>query len=300
MFPTPAGSPATAAAPRVTAELTQLRFRTAAGTFIHHHRALATVSTSALGLVSGFALGAALSLGCLLLVRPVCAAWTVVFRFWDRVLGLPGGVAVVPYRWGRAVEFAVPTVRMSAPIPQPVTWWVTAVACAALFAASLYFRTRLPLMYLLRAVAIIQGTAVLYFLLVPRPLPYRLPDYTTAMLTTGLGVMVLVPFLFGLIYNVFDVGVGRKILLAVITVVHLGVFIPHQFLLHAVIVHHASQLFLPTLYLLGGLLLDVVVVVAWYGWAMSWRDRVERAERGTALVPPELSAFRRAAGGAPE
>jgi hypothetical protein len=51
---------------------------------------------------------------------------------------------------------------------------------------------------------------------------------------------------------------------------------PPQYLVHAAIVAKFSLLFLPVLFMIFGTLLDVSILIALYGWAMSWRDREER------------------------
>jgi hypothetical protein len=51
------------------------------------------------------------------------------------------------------------------------------------------------------------------------------------------------------------------------------VFVPLQALAHAYILHQ-SLLFMPVLFLLFGMPLQILVVVSFYSWGMSWRTRV--------------------------
>ena len=74
------------------------------------------------------------------------------------------------------------------------------------------------------------------------------------------------------------------ILLAIL--VHLAVFVPLQVLVHIWLVLHGTALLMPVLFLVFGLLLDVLVFVSFYGWALSWRGELER---GKVRPPAHLS-----------
>jgi len=54
--------------------------------------------------------------------------------------------------------------------------------------------------------------------------------------------------------------------------VHLAVFLPLQAVVHAYVIYRGSLLTMPVLFLVFGVLLDVFVYVALYGWGMSWRS----------------------------
>jgi hypothetical protein len=60
--------------------------------------------------------------------------------------------------------------------------------------------------------------------------------------------------------------------------VHLSVFLPLQVLVHVGLVLKGSALVMPVLFLIFGLLLDVLILVAFYGWALSWPGTLERSE----------------------
>jgi hypothetical protein len=236
--------------------------------------------------VIGVTLGAALSFACLLAVPQICAAWTDLFRAWHAALGLPGGVEVVERGWPRYLTFQVPYLALPGHLPGPAEWWGGAAGALLLVLVSLPLARRsLPLAYFLRVMAGIQATAQAFFAVAPERFPYDLPSYTAGMLVAGLSILVLSPLLLGATYNIFNLGVRRKLLLALVTVLHLGLFVPHQFLLHAYLVHHGSYLFLPLLYFLFGLLLDVMAFIAWYAWGMSWPERTREAAQQPGLRP---------------
>jgi len=82
--------------------------------------------------------------------------------------------------------------------------------------------------------------------------------------------MGLVPLLLGLTLHVFDLPLWRKLLLTVLLLLHLAVFVPLNVLLHVWLVMRGTAIVMPVLFLLFGLLLDVFIFVAFYGWALSW------------------------------
>ena len=81
------------------------------------------------------------------------------------------------------------------------------------------------------------------------------------------------PLVLAMIYFIFDFSLLRKLGLTLVVMLHLAVLIPFQFVIHAYIIHRFSLLFMPILFMLFGLLLEVSVGIAFYGWAMSWQSR---------------------------
>jgi hypothetical protein len=94
-----------------------------------------------------------------------------------------------------------------------------------------------------------------------------------------MAVLLVIPVLLALTFYVIDVGVLRKIVLTVVMLGHLLVFVPLQYAVHAWLVVHGTLLLLPVLFLLFGLLPEVMVLIALYGWGMSWRAQRARTRR---------------------
>jgi hypothetical protein len=136
----------------------------------------------------------------------------------------------------------------------------------------------IPLRYFLRLLAFLQGTAIAFFAIAPGAFPYRLQDHVFLLLAAGLVVMGLVPLVLSLTLHVFDLALWRKVLVTLALLVHLSVFLPLQVLVHVGLVLEGSALVMPVLFLVFGLLLDVLILVAFYGWALSWPGTLERSE----------------------
>ena len=112
----------------------------------------------------------------------------------------------------------------------------------------------------------------------------------------AIGLISFVPILFGLTYYIFDFGLIRKAALTAMTMGHLSLFLPFQILLQAIILRK-SILFMPLLYIVFGLPLDIAIILAFYSWGMSWsfktesgRDLLISREWPTYLVSAGASA----------
>ena len=145
------------------------------------------------------------------------------------------------------------------------------IAAALLLLSFIVRAERVPTRYVLRALTLCHGSAVLFFGLFSARLPYSLDDHVAAGLTMAWMFMLLIPWMHAASFYVFGFGVWRKLALTVMTLLHLALFVPAQYLFHIAVVQTYSLLQLPLLYLLAGVLLDVFVFIGMYAWAMSWQ-----------------------------
>lgn len=212
------------------------------------------------------------TVGWLLLLPSVCRVWRYVFEAVVKQLELNATVVLRPYIV-RSFRVDLPSIEMTSFPPDMVMWWNTAIVCAVLLALSFGPPSRYtPLVYLLRFALAIQVSALAYFALVPARFPHGATDFITSTMTSGSVLILLVPAIFGLIYYVFDFGIARKAWLTLLTMTHLTVLVPLQALLQAYILRN-SVLFMPLLFLLFGMPLEILTVVSFYSWAMSWKTQ---------------------------
>jgi len=98
---------------------------------------------------------------------------------------------------------------------------------------------------------------------------------TTLLLYLDLQIMVTfstpttVPLLFGLTYYIFDFGLLKKAFLTAITMTHLALFLPLQVLVQALFLQK-TVLFMPVLYIIFGMPVDILIIIAFYSWGMTW------------------------------
>lgn len=253
--------------------LGELRVRGSRGGVIGEHRAMVTGRLTTSRVFSMVLVPIFLSTMVALLLRPLGEGWRLLLERVAPWLGLTDPIGFASVSLGNVFSFYVPHVTTPAPLPGVVHFWIVGGMCALVLAVSLVLPPRLmPLRYYLRFATLIQLSSILYFAIRPDAFPYALPQYTLGFLQAGCAVLVLVPLVLGLTFFPFDIALWRKVLLTAMVVVHLAVLLPLQVVLHSYVVHHLSLLALPTMFFLWGLLLEVFVFVAFYGWGMSWPD----------------------------
>jgi len=256
------------------AQIQYLRHRGWRGGIVAPHRAFAHLHFGKRDFAVALASVLAITGAWLLSLRYVGEYWFRVFRFWHRALGLEGSVARAPQQW-ESLHFSLPTVLISAGPADVFTWWTTAALTLLLLWVTFGLsEEQLPLIYLLRFLVIVQGTALGYFAFAAARFPHDLPSYTVGMLYFGTIFISLMPLILGFSYFLFDFRLRQKIGLTVGVMVYLTLFLPFQYMLHVWIIHK-SVLFMPAMYFLFGPFLDVLIFVSLYSWGMSWRSRTE-------------------------
>jgi len=155
-------------------------------------------------------------------------------------------------------------------LPSSETWWLTCALTVAMFAASFFLPSKLiPVIYLLRGILLVPATALLYFLFLPARFPHTPDSYMQGLVTAGIALISTVPLLFGLTYYIFDFGLLKKAFLTAITMTHLALFLPLQILLQALFLQK-TVLFMPVLYIIFGMPINILIIIAFYSWGMTW------------------------------
>lgn len=209
--------------------------------------------------------------------------WGLIFEYARDALGIHAPLGDQLFSLPGGITFSLPVLAVLTPLPDSLVLWITGIGCAVVFLGSFALPERfMPLRYLLRFLVVLQGSAILFFAVSRDPFPYRLQDHVFLLLTAGLVVMGLVPLVLGLTLHLFDLAFWKKLLLTLAILVHLAVWLPLQALAHLWLILHGTAVLMPVLFLTGGLLLDVLIFVAFYGWALSWRGEQERRE----TLPP--------------
>ncbi|MEO6443978.1 MAG: hypothetical protein ABIZ91_03285 [Gemmatimonadaceae bacterium] len=253
--------------------LGELRARGSRGGVIGQHRAMVSGRLTPSRVVSMVVMPLLLSAIVALALRPLGSVWRAMLEWIVPQLGLPGDVGFAHVSLGPLLDFYVPHVSAAAPIPGAWHYWVVGAICALVLALTLVLPPRvLPLKYFLRFATLVQLTTFLTFAVRPDSFPYALPQYSLGFLQAGCALLVLIPLVLGLTYFPFDIALWRKVALTLMAVLHIALLLPLQVALHSYVVFHLSLLVLPTMFFIWGLLVEIFVFVAFYGWGMSWPD----------------------------
>ena len=269
---------------RRTESLSNRGFR---GGKIAPHRAMIGLEVSWTLVIDLVALPAIFSTVMFLCLDPLREQWRSFFMAVQRPLDLTGVVATRVVDLGIAAT-AVPYFTASAEWPTVVQlqWGWLVVLLLALAGSTLRGRLT-PFAYLFRALSVLQLTSQLYFTFASPPFSYGLPEYINGLLVCGVVILLLAPFLVAFTFHIFDFQLWQKCAMALLLLGHLAVLLPLQATVHTWIIQRCSLLALPILFLVFGVLLDVFVYVALYGWGMSWRsggplDSVDRRPPASA------------------
>jgi len=247
-----------------------VRSRGFRGSVISMHRALAHFRLEPINLLTAIFLFVLFQSIWLWLLPQTCQLWTRVITFGIRILPLRAELGLAHRHLTAFITFDIPYLRMEPVLPSALDWWLTFGITVSLFAVSFLLSGRLiPVMYLLRGILLVPATALLYFLFLPARFPHTPDSYMEGFVTAGIVLISLVPVLFGLIYYIFDFGLLKKAFLTAITMTHLALFLPLQVLFQALFLQK-TVLFMPVLYIIFGLPVNILFIVAFYSWGMTW------------------------------
>jgi len=255
----------------------------------HSDRAYARRATTYLHLHRGIAREEATRhpVGMVLLGLALCAAWLLVLPWagegWVWILdllrdplGMADRTAAVHYVIGGRTLLVLPESVIDGPQPTTFTVIANAVVLLVMLIVSFVISVeKAPLRYFLRMIVLLHGMSVIYHALPGRQLPYEVGGYVSGLLAAGVTVIALVPVVLSLTHWLFDFSLGKKLGLAVGVMAYLYVLIPLKYALHAVILHVGGMIYLPILFVLFGLPIEVMIFIAFYGWGMSWKGRAE-------------------------
>lgn len=183
------------------------------------------------------------------------------------------------YLLGGLIPLDVPVLYVPAGPPPVWVWQLGVVLCMALVAVSLVLPAAyLPMAYALRLGAIIQAAAQVVFALWPGLFPYTAAGYLHTMLFASLFLIGVMPVVLTLVHYLHDFGLRTKLAFTGIVVGHLAIMVPLQYTAHAFVLYHLSLLFLPLLFFVFALPMNVLMFISFYGWAFSWAHPLRQPE----------------------
>ena len=252
-----------------------LRNRGHRGGEIRLHRGIISFPVTKKDAAHALVLAIGLSLLWVRYLPAVCRFWFAMFSYWAQALKLEASVSMMPQHWSKVVNVSLPFVAVQTGTISPVVWLVTLFLTMAAFAATYWFgEDHAPWAYIVRALVLIQGSALVYFSFASARFPHDIPTYTMGMLSFGVILIGMIPIVLAFTFYLFEFSFWKKLAISVLAMGHLTLFFPLQYVLHVYILHH-SILFMPLLYFAFGPFLDVLIFICLYSWAMSWRSRLQ-------------------------
>ena len=266
-----------------------LRRRGHQGGSILPHRSIWSLRLPMHRLVLGVAIASAFTALMLLAEPLLAAAWGEVVVGWARALALPG--RFVPPDLGAlgVVAFAVPQADLRLPEGGVLVLGLHAVLMVAMWVGAGWLPDAFrPAGFLLRFIAMVHGSAVLYFALWPGSFPHSPAGHVGAGLRQGWALMLLTPWLHLATYYLFPFRWWRRPLLTAVSLAWLALLTPMQFSLHLALLSVFGPVVMPLLHLVFGVMLPILGLVALYGWGMGWQAPGSR--QGRRWFPADVQA----------
>ena len=255
-------------------DLTALRAVGSRHGIIKQHRGLRQLTRDPRQMVEAVVLICAGTAAWFFAIPAVGRLWLWIVDTAVRTFGMSGtvsaGAPMIPYFAGGLM----PQVQVTWARPSLLAMSVTGLASLVAIALTFKVPSRLvPLAYWIRALAAVELSAVAYFAVSGSG---QIPNVADATLATGVVMIGMVPVLLGLTLYMFDPSLWRGAITMAMTMGHLIVLVPLQYLLQLSLITASSQLLAPACFLALGPALDVMVIVAFYGWAMGRDPRRKR------------------------
>ena len=252
----------------------RLRYSSHSGRVISRHRALRTLDFRPASIIHPIVLMVLCYLGLTFGLESISLFWeyllthslpllagdTQISQQQTTILGLIP--ASVPFP-------ALPGLRPNEPI------LLTAALVALIMMAFAYIFMRsgaLPVGYLIWAIALLQLLACGVFFLAAERFPHTLGGHVANGFSYSLNLLFISPLILAVTYFVFDYPLVQKVIGTVCLMAALVIVTPSQYIVHIGLIHHFSLVVMPVLYIFFGLLFNIAVFVAMFGWCVSWKN----------------------------
>jgi len=263
-----------------------VQFRGHRGGVISMHRALTHFRLGPMNVTTSISVFLLFSYIWIVALPWLCWLWSRALTAGLAVLPLNARMEVSDHNL-RLLRLRIPYLRMEPVLPDLQTWSLTCAVTLLLFAGTFFISKKLmPVIYLSRGILLIQASSLIYFAMWPTRFPHTPESYMEALITAGIGLISVIPLVFGFTYYIFDFGLLRKAALTAMTMLHLTVFLPFQVLVQAMVLQK-TVLFMPVLYIVFGMPVQVLIIIAFYSWGMTWSFR----RTGMREPEPRLTAL---------
>ena len=201
----------------------------------------------------------------------IAQAWVALLQWaWPQLgLGTASDLAM-----HHTVQMGLPwlrfEVKMSSHLPTRIQWWtITVSALLAMLVTFRMSRERLPLIYIIRVVALLLLCSALAFEFFTAEINSDPSRLVVDVMALGLYLLVCFPTVHALVLHIFPMRWWLKCAATVSAVAFIAISIPFQAGSLALIAQHTSSLSIAPLYMLGTFLPQLMVQLAIYGYFMS-------------------------------
>jgi hypothetical protein len=167
-------------------------------------------------------------------------------------------------------DFSWEVVKDGSVAPSDALLWLTLFTTVIIYITSYFFHDKyFPLKIIVRALCLIQVTAVVYFFAFPASFPYSVTSHITSLLKVGFYYMMAIAPMLAVGLGILRIPPLQRYAAIVGVLTYFSVMLPHKALLHALILESTSVLFMPILFLCFGSLVDLMIFISLYAWLVS-------------------------------
>ena len=196
-----------------------------------------------------------------------------VTQFWQWIVSLWANALELSIREhfpNIGSDFSWEVVKDGSVAPSDYLLSLTLFTTVAIYAVTYFFSdTFFPLKIIVRALCLIQVTAVLYFFAFPASFPYTVTSHITSLLKVGFYYMMAIAPMLAVGLGILKIPNLQRYAAIAGVLVYFSVMLPHKALLHALILESTSVLFMPILFLCFGSLIDLMIFISLYAWLVS-------------------------------
>jgi hypothetical protein len=209
----------------------------------------------------------------LALAQPVVAMlWGEQLVWWLRALQLPGYFATSELSALHLLSMPVPQIDLPLPAITGTQLAAHALAVVTVWTLAGWLPDAAkPGALVLRFAVLLHATSVVFFLFWPASFPHSLAGHLAGGLRQSWVLMVVTPWLHLCTYYLFPFPAWQSAALTALSLLFLVILAPLQYASHAAVLYLVGPIATPVLYLLFGMFVPVLGLVALFGWAMSWR-----------------------------
>ncbi|MBO6573951.1 MAG: DUF11 domain-containing protein [Rhodothermales bacterium] len=256
-----------------------------ATTYLHRHRGIRRTESRA-HIVPMALLGLLVTLVWVATLPFTGSVWVWILDVVREPLGMASGTTALHYVIGDRLALVLPKLDLPSFEPSRAHLIVTGTVCLCLVILSYLLPAKMaPTNYFLRAAALIQGSAVAFFAIQPWPFPYTAGDYLTGLTGAGMTLIGVVPLILAVTHWILDYRWWQKATITVVCMGYLFFMIPLKYAVHGVVLYYGGLLYMPILFILFGLPVEVFAFIALFSWGMSWERDRGRQDRNLSAMP---------------
>ncbi|MDB5942005.1 MAG: hypothetical protein JWQ13_1571 [Ramlibacter sp.] len=193
--------------------------------------------------------------------------WQACMTFWAVRLELP--LALLPGPHGRTMFMPLASLGPAEAAGGTAPWLILGGSVLAYALSYRLRRAAYPLRFPLRIVCVILVVSVLVFWLWPGLFPRNSAQHGEQLLSMGWALILASPGMLGMGYFLMHQNLLKMLGNTALLLLFLALMVPHQVVLHVLILSKLSLLFMPLLYFVFGAIFDALVFVALYAWVVS-------------------------------